>query len=262
MPIIGTSPDAIDRAEDRERFRQLVEHLKLHQSPNQTVTTQEQGLKAAEIIGYPLMVRPSYVLGGRAMEVVFNANELNEYLTQAVIVSNDSPVLLDKFLDNAIEVDVDAICDGEQVFIGGIMEHIEQAGVHSGDSSCSLPPHHLNQAMQADIIDQMTRLASNWSLPKVPRALQEAGLTCTPVNKVQEGRPHIVDMIKSHQIDFIINTTEGKQAIRDSFTIRRSALQDKINYITTMAGATASLAALSTPHVSERVYALQELHQN
>lgn len=412
VPIIGTSPDAIDRAEDRERFRQLVEALKLHQPPNQTVTTQAQGIKAAQTIGYPLMVRPSYVLGGRAMEVVYHENELNEYLTQAVFVSNDSPVLLDKFLDNAIEIDVDAICDGEQVFIGGIMEHIEQAGVHSGDSSCALPPHHLSQAIQNDIVSQITRLAlglnviglinaqfaiqndkiyilevnprasrttpfvsKTMGLPlakiaarcmlgqslksqglsqmktmpyftvKAPvfpfdrflgtdpilgpemkstgevmgvgktfieayakaqfaanmppikigrvfisvrdadkahaiilgqqlqelgfelvatkgtaRALIDAGLVCTPVNKVREGRPHIVDMIKSNQIDFIINTTEGKQAIRDSFTIRRSALQYKINYITTMAGAQASLAALNS-QMNEQVYSLQELHQ-
>ncbi|MFA6058625.1 MAG: carbamoyl-phosphate synthase large subunit [Taibaiella sp.] len=413
VPIIGTSPDAIDRAEDRERFRQVVEDLKLLQPPNQTVTTQLQGLEAAQTIGYPLMVRPSYVLGGRAMEVVYNPNELKEYLTQAVSVSNDSPVLLDKFLDNAIEVDVDAICDGQQVFIGGIMEHIEQAGVHSGDSSCALPPHHLSQATQQDIIDQMTKLALGLNVvglinaqfaiqndkiyilevnprasrttpfvsktiglplakiaarcmlgqtlkmqglnkmkvmpyftvkaPVFPfdrflgtdpilgpemkstgevmgvgktyieayakaqlaanmppikmgcvfisvrdadkalaiivgkqlqdlgfelvatkgtaRALNEANITCTPVNKVREGRPHIVDMIKSNQINFIINTTEGKQAIRDSFTIRRSALQNKINYITTMAGAQASIAALNTP-VTKLVYALQELHQS
>lgn len=413
VPIIGTSPDAIDRAEDRERFRQLVEQLHLLQSPNQTVTTQLQGLEAAERIGYPLMVRPSYVLGGRAMEVVYNSDELNEYLTTAVSVSNDSPVLLDKFLDNAIEIDVDAICDGKQVFIGGIMEHIEQAGVHSGDSSCALPPHHLSEKMQADIIEKMTRLAlglhvvglinaqfaiqnekiyilevnprasrttpfvsktiglplakiaarcmlgqslkaqgldkmkvmpyftvkapvfpfdrflgtdpilgpemkstgevmgvgktfteaygkaqmaANMPPIKIGRvfisvrdadkplaikvgqqlqdlgfelvatkgtaqALTEAGLSCTPVNKVRQGRPHIVDMIKSNQIDFIVNTTEGKQAIRDSFTIRRSALQNKINYITTMAGAQASIEALNSGGF-EQVYALQTLHRN
>lgn len=412
VPILGTSPEAIDRAEDRERFRQLVQDLKLHQPPNQTVTTLAQGIVAANQITYPLMVRPSYVLGGRAMEVVYNENELREYLTQAVLVSEDSPVLLDKFLDNAIEIDVDAICDGKQVFIGGIMEHIEQAGVHSGDSSCALPPHHLSAAMQADIVAQMTQLALalnvvglinaqfaiqnekiyilevnprasrttpfvsktigvplakvaartmlGFSLasqgllkmrippyyavkaPVFPfdrflgtdpilgpemkstgevmgvgktfahayakaqlaanmppikvgrafisvreedkihavqlaiqlaqrgfeivatkgtaRALSDAGVACTPVNKVREGRPHIVDMIKSNQIDFIINTTQGKQAIRDSFTIRRSALQHKINYITTMAGAEASLLALNM-RVKEPVYALQDLHQ-
>jgi carbamoyl-phosphate synthase large subunit len=412
VPILGTSPDAIDRAEDRERFRQLVETLKLHQSPNQTVTTLQEGLDIAETIGYPLMVRPSYVLGGRAMEVVYNENELREYLTQAVLVSEDSPVLLDKFLDNAVEVDVDAICDGKAVFIGGIMEHIEQAGVHSGDSSCVLPPHHLSAALQQEIIKQMTQMAlalnvvglinaqfaiqqnkiyilevnprasrttpfvsktigvplakvaarcmlgqslasqglsqmivppyfavkapvfpfdrflgadpilgpemkstgevmgvgytfieayakaqSAANLPpiKIGRvfisvrdpdkaqavllskqlqalgfdivatkgtasALIDAGIPCTPVNKVREGRPHIVDMIKSNQIDFIINTTQGKQAIRDSFTIRRSALQNRINYITTIAGAEAALSALNT-RGSEQVYAVQKLHE-
>jgi carbamoyl-phosphate synthase large subunit len=411
VPIIGTSPDAIDAAEDRERFRQLVTALDLHQPPNQTVTTLAQGLRAAELITYPLMVRPSYVLGGRAMEVVYNENELREYLTQAVLVSNDSPVLLDKFLDNAIEVDVDAICDGKQVFIGGIMEHIEQAGVHSGDSSCALPPHHLSAATQADIITQITKLAlalnvvglinaqfaiqnekiyilevnprasrttpfvsktigvplakvaarcmlgfslKSQGLNKIKalpyfavkapvfpfdrflgtdpilgpemkstgevmgvgntfveayakaqlaanmppikigrvfisvrdedkapavllatqlhkqgfeivatkgtaRALTEAGIICTSVNKVREGRPHIVDMIKSNQIDFIINTTQGKQAIRDSFTIRRSALQNKIHYMTTIAGAQASLSTLNMQ--ASEVYAVQDLHK-
>ncbi len=413
VPILGTSPDAIDRAEDRERFSQLVEELQLHQPPNKTVTTLEAGLKCAQLITYPLMVRPSYVLGGRAMEVVYNENELREYLTQAVLVSNDSPVLLDKFLDHAIEVDVDAICDGQQVFIGGIMEHIEQAGVHSGDSSCALPPHQLSAAVQAQIIDQITRLAKRLQVvglinaqfaiqndkiyilevnprasrttpfvsktigvplakvaarcmmgqslkdqgldkmlelpyfavkaPVFPfdrflgtdpilgpemkstgevmgvgntfmqayakaqiaagmplikvgrtfisvrdadkshavaiaaqlqalgfeivathgtaRALKAAGITCTPVNKVREGRPHIVDMIKSNQINFIINTTEGKQAIRDSFTIRRSALQYKIHYVTTIAGAKATLSVLISD-ISEQVYALQQLHQH
>jgi carbamoyl-phosphate synthase large subunit len=140
VPIIGTSPDAIDLAEDRERFQQLVEKLGLRQPSNRVASNAEEGVERAKEIGYPLIVRPSYVLGGRAMELVYNEDELRQYMQNAVDVSNDSPVLLDRFLDQAVEVDVDAICDGEQVVIGGIMQHIEQAGVHSGDSACSLPP--------------------------------------------------------------------------------------------------------------------------
>ncbi len=144
-PIIGTSPDSIDVAEDRERFQKLVAALKLKQPANATARTEEQAVIMAREVGFPLVVRPSYVLGGRAMEVVFNEDDLRQYMTDAVKVSNDSPVLLDRFLDLAIEVDVDAVCDGEDVLIGGIMEHIEQAGVHSGDSGCSLPPNGLTQ---------------------------------------------------------------------------------------------------------------------
>ncbi|MGI9246975.1 MAG: carbamoyl-phosphate synthase large subunit, partial [Steroidobacteraceae bacterium] len=137
VPIIGTSPDSIDIAEDRERFQQLVERLNLRQPPNRTARTEDEAVRLAAEIGFPLVVRPSYVLGGRAMEVVFTEDDLRIYMTTAVQVSNDSPVLLDRFLDLAIEVDVDALCDGRDVYVGGIMEHIEQAGVHSGDSSCS-----------------------------------------------------------------------------------------------------------------------------
>jgi carbamoyl-phosphate synthase large subunit len=139
-PIIGTSPDSIDMAEDRERFQVLVKNLGLKQPANATARTEDQAVALARTVGFPLVVRPSYVLGGRAMEVVFNEEDLRNYMTHAVKVSNDSPVLLDRFLDVAIEVDVDACCDGEDVLIGGIMEHVEQAGVHSGDSGCSLPP--------------------------------------------------------------------------------------------------------------------------
>ena len=166
-PIIGTTPDSIDIAEDRERFQQLVQTLGLKQPPNCTARTEEQAIAMSKTVGFPLIVRPSYVLGGRAMEVVFNEDDLRTYMTDAVKVSNDSPVLLDRFLDLAIEVDVDAICDGEDVYIGGIMEHVEQAGVHSGDSGCSLPPNSLSAETQADLKEQTRKLA---------RALKVVGL--------------------------------------------------------------------------------------
>jgi carbamoyl-phosphate synthase large subunit len=158
-PIIGTSPDSIDLAEDRERFQLLVEKLRLRQPPNRTATEPEQAVKLAQEIGYPLVVRPSYVLGGRAMEIVYGEQDLRRYMREAVSVSNDSPVLLDRFLDDAIEVDVDAICDGEDVLIGGILEHIEQAGVHSGDSACSLPPYTLSASVQDRMREKIRRLA-------------------------------------------------------------------------------------------------------
>src|SRR6202030_4229332 len=166
-PIIGTSPDSIDIAEDRERFQILVRNLGLKQPANATARTEDQAVRLAREVGFPLVVRPSYVLGGRAMEVVFNEDDLRAYMTHAMRVSNDSPVLLDRFLDVAIEVDVDAVCDGEDVLIGGIMEHIEQAGVHSGDSGCSLPPNSLTRQMQSDLRDQTRKLA---------RALKVVGL--------------------------------------------------------------------------------------
>ncbi len=156
VPIIGTSPDAIDRAEDRERFQQLVEKLALRQPSNRVASNLEQGLERAQDIGYPIVVRPSYVLGGRAMEIVYNDDELSQYMQNAVDVSNDSPVLLDRFLDQALEVDVDVVCDGEQVVVGAIMQHIEQAGVHSGDSACSLPPYNLSSEVQ-DVIRQQVK---------------------------------------------------------------------------------------------------------
>ncbi len=159
VPIIGTSPDAIDRAEDRERFQMLVEKLSLRQPDNRVASSPEQGIERAQDIGYPIVVRPSYVLGGRAMEIVYNDDELTQYMQSAVDVSNDSPVLLDRFLDQALEVDVDAVCDGDQVVIGAIMQHIEQAGVHSGDSACSLPPYNLKQETQDLIREQVKAIA-------------------------------------------------------------------------------------------------------
>src|SRR5690606_21964157 len=150
VPIIGTSPESIDLAEDRERFQRLVQDLDLEQPPNRTARSPEEALVLAREIGYPLVVRPSYVLGGRAMEVVHAVADLDRYMREAVKVSNDSPVLLDRFLDNAVEVDSDVIADADgQVLIGGVMEHIEEAGVHSGDSSCSLPPYSLSADTQA-----------------------------------------------------------------------------------------------------------------
>jgi carbamoyl-phosphate synthase large subunit len=411
-PIIGTSPDSIDLAEDRERFQQMIKALNLLQPPNRTARSTDAAVALAEDIGYPLVVRPSYVLGGRAMQIVHNEEDLRSYMTQAVSVSNASPVLLDHFLGDAIEVDVDAVCDGEDVLIGGIMQHIEQAGVHSGDSACSLPAYSLSEEMQDRLREQMramaralnvvglmnaqfaiqdedifvlevnprasrtvpfvskvtglplakiaarcmagqslvsqgvtqerrppyfavkeavfpfvkfpgvdpllgpemkstgevmgvgrsfgeafakAQLGAGERLPRSGRvfisvrgadkddavqvagelsrlgftlvatsgtaaAISAAGIACQEVNKVQEGRPHIVDMIKNDQIDLIINTTEGKQAIADSYTIRGAALQHKVPYSTTIAHAYATSLALTcidTPSVER----LQDLHQ-
>ena len=410
-PIIGTSPDSIDLAEDRERFQRLVERVGLKQPPNRTATEAEQAVLLAAEIGYPLVVRPSYVLGGRAMEIVHDEDDLRRYMREAVKVSNESPVLLDRFLDDAIEVDIDAICDGEDVLIGGIMEHIEQAGVHSGDSACSLPPYTLTAAVQDRMREQIRRLAhalkvvglmntqfaikgddiyllevnprasrtvpfvskatgrplakiaarcmagktlkeqgvtgeiiprhyyvkeavfpfvkfpgvdtllgpemkstgevmgvgqtfgeayakanegGGVRLPRTGRAvlsvreadrqravnvarrlaelgfgiyatrgtcrsISEAGIECSLVNKVKEGRPHIVDMIKNDEFSLIINTTEGKQAIVDSASIRRAALQHKVSYTTTMSGADAAVMALQQPD-ELNVNSLRELY--
>jgi carbamoyl-phosphate synthase large subunit len=159
VPIIGTSPDAIDLAEDRERFQGLIDKLGLKQPSNRTAVDRETALAGAREVGFPIVVRPSYVLGGRAMEIVYNEEELTRYMAEAVTVSNDSPVLLDRFLDQAVEVDVDAVCDGEQVVIGAIMQHIEQAGVHSGDSACALPPYQLKAEVQDQIRDQVKAMA-------------------------------------------------------------------------------------------------------
>ena len=159
MPIIGTSADAIDQAEDRQRFQQMIMKVGLLQPENRTVATVEAGIEAADTIGFPMVVRPSYVLGGRAMEVVHNKTDLARYLRDAFVVSNSSPVLLDHFLDQAIEIDVDAVCDGQQVVIGAIMQHIEQAGVHSGDSACSLPPYRLAPEIQDQIRRQVKAMA-------------------------------------------------------------------------------------------------------
>jgi carbamoyl-phosphate synthase large subunit len=159
VPIIGTTPDSIDLAEDRERFQQLLNDLGLKQPPNRTARSEDQAIALANEIGYPLVVRPSYVLGGRAMEIVYTDADLSRYMTEAVKVSNDSPVLLDRFLDDAVELDVDAVCDGDDVVVGGVMEHIEQAGIHSGDSACSLPPYSVAMHIQDEIRDQVVKMA-------------------------------------------------------------------------------------------------------
>ncbi|MDR2874923.1 MAG: carbamoyl-phosphate synthase large subunit [Methylobacillus sp.] len=412
VPIIGTSPDAIDRAEDRERFQQMLHELGLKQPPNRTARTEEEALRCATEIGYPLVVRPSYVLGGRAMEIVQEQAQLERYMREAVKVSNDSPVLLDRFLNDAKEVDVDALCDGEEVVIGGIMEHVEQAGVHSGDSACSLPPYSLSRELQDELRRQTvmmakalgvvglmnvqfaiqgdtvyvlevnprasrtvpfvskacglqlakiaarcmagktlaaqnvtreivppyysvkeavfpfikfpgvdtilgpemkstgevmgvgrtfaeafvkSQLGAGTKLPSggkafisVPRedrekvvdiardlaklgfqlvatrgtaaTLQAAGLDVTPVNKVTEGRPHIVDMIKNGEISFIVNVVEDKRAMQDSYAIRRNALQQKITYYTTLAGAKAACIGMAHMQGLE-VESLQGLHR-
>jgi|TARA_Y100000310_G_scaffold269721_1_gene283096 carbamoyl-phosphate synthase large subunit len=412
VPIIGTTADAIDEAEDRERFQQTIERLGLVQPPNQIAKTTEEGIAGAGKIGYPLVVRPSYVLGGRAMEIVYNEEELASYLALAVEVSDKSPVLLDRFLDCAIEIDVDAVCDGKDVVIGAIMQHIEQAGVHSGDSACSLPPYSLSEDEQQRMRERVSRLALELgvvglmnvqlalqngeifilevnprasrtvpfvskcigtSLAKVAarcmagtslqqqgftsevipqyfsvkeavfpfgkfpgvdpilgpemkstgevmgvgasfaeaygkavmatgevipqggkaflsvrdadkeeavavardlseqgfslvatrgtaRGIKKAGMQADVINKVLEGRPHIVDMLKNEEVDFIVNTTEGKQAIADSFTIRRTALQHKVFYTTTMAGAKSTCLAMRF-NGTANVRRLQDLHK-
>ena len=412
VPIIGTTPDMIDCAEDRERFQQMLHELNLKQPPNRTARAPEEAIKLAEEIGYPLVVRPSYVLGGRAMEIVHEQADLERYMREAVSVSNDSPVLLDRFLNDALEVDVDAVSDGETVLIGGIMEHIEQAGVHSGDSACSLPPYSLSKELQDELRRQTvamakalnvvglmnvqfaiqknvvyvlevnprasrtvpfvskatslplakiaarcmvgqklgqqgvtkevvppyysvkeavfpfvkfpgvdcllgpemkstgevmgvgetfaeafvkSQLAAGVRLPTQGRAfisvknadkngavdvartlhglgfalfatggtaaaIEAGGVPVQRVNKVTEGRPHIVDMIKNGEISLIINTAEDKQAVRDSASIRHSALQHKVTYYTTLAGARA--AGIGMSHMQELgVYGVQALHQ-
>ncbi|MGE5319336.1 MAG: carbamoyl-phosphate synthase large subunit, partial [Hyphomicrobiaceae bacterium] len=413
VPIIGTSPDMIDAAEDRERFQQMLHDLGLKQPPNRTARNPDSAIRMAEEIGYPLVVRPSYVLGGRAMEIVREEADLRRYMTEAVKVSNKSPVLLDRFLNDAIEVDVDALSDGEQVVIGGIMQHIEQAGVHSGDSACSLPPYSLPQDVQDELRRQTvamakalkvvglmnvqfaiqgdtvyvlevnprasrtvpyvskaigaplakiaaramagislksqafekeiippyfsvkeavfpfrkfpgvdtilgpemkstgevmgvgdnfgeafvkSQLASSSELPKpggrafvsvrsgdrsavievaqmlhdlgfsvvatrgTAQAIESAGIPVAIVNKVKEGRPHIVDMIKNGDIDFIVNVVEDKKAVKDSYAIRAEALARRVVYFTTLAGARA--ACMGMQHGNElKVYSLQSLHQ-
>ena len=411
-PIIGTSPDSIDLAEDRERFQKMVNDLGLKQPPNRTARSHEQALAMASDVGFPIIVRPSYVLGGRAMEIVHSEDELSTYMEAAISVSNDSPVLLDRFLDLAIEVDVDIVCDGERVLVGGVMEHIEQAGVHSGDSGCSLPPFSLPQEVQQQLIEQVTKMAkelrvvgvmntqfaiqndvvyvlevnprASRTIPFVSKAtglplakiaaramvgetlekqgftdqrvpkyfsvkesvfpfikfagadpilgpemkstgevmgvgrtfgeayakaqlasgvvlpsngtallsvrdrdksgavelahvliargfsivatdgtakeLAAAGIDCRRANKVREGRPHIVDMIKNNEISLIVNTTEGKQAIRESLPIRAEAVRRNVTYYTTLGAAVATCTALE--HLSDsEVNRLQDLHQ-
>jgi carbamoyl-phosphate synthase large subunit len=416
VPIIGTSPDMIDVAEDRERFQQLLHKLKLRQPANRTARTEKDAIRLAEEIGYPLVVRPSYVLGGRAMEIVHEQEALERYMREAVKVSNDSPVLLDRFLNDATEVDVDAVSDGKRVFIGGVMEHIEQAGVHSGDSACSLPPYALapeveralreqtvqlarglnvvglmnvqfaiqkngqedvvyvlevnprasrtvpfvgkatgvplakiaarcmvgrsldDQGVRAEVIPSYfsvkeavfpfvkfpgvdtilgpemkstgevmgvgrsfgeafvkSQLAASVRLPDAGTAfisvrnsdklaavevareladlgfrvlatrgtaavLSEHGISVTIVNKVVEGRPHIVDMIKNGEVSLIVNTVEEKRsAISDSRSIRTSAVQQRVTYYTTIAGARAACEGMR--HMSAlKPYGLQALH--
>ncbi|MFW6093726.1 MAG: carbamoyl-phosphate synthase large subunit [Pseudomonadota bacterium] len=415
VPIIGTTPDAIDRAEDRERFQELIDKLDLKQPNNRTATDEESGIEGARAIGFPIVVRPSYVLGGRAMEIVYNEEELKRYLRDAVVVSHRSPVLLDRFLDQAVEVDVDAVADGEHVVIGAIMQHIEQAGVHSGDSACSLPAYQLSDSVQDRIRDQVKAMAlelgvvglmnvqlavqdddifvlevnprasrtvpfvskcigaslakvaarcmagtsladqafteeiiprhvnvkeSVFPFAKFPgvdpilgpemkstgevmgvgdsfgeafakaslgagvilprsgraflsvkdsdkpgigalaadladqgfrlvatrgtaRRLHEAGLDCEVVNKVAQGRPHVMDMLKNEQIDLIVNTTEGHQSIRDSAAIRRLALQNKVCYTTTLTGGEAFSIAIrySRDNHEVKVRSLQDLYR-
>ena len=413
VPIIGTLPEDIDAAEDRERFQKILKDLNLKQPPNRTARTPEEAIKLAQEIGYPLVVRPSYVLGGRAMEIVHEQEDLERYMREAVKVSHDSPVLLDRFLNDAIEVDIDAISDGKSVVIGGIMEHIEQAGVHSGDSACSLPPYSIDEKKQNELISQTKKMASklnvlglmnvqfalqgddiyvlevnprasrtvpfvskaigkplakiaarcmagellasqslttevcpkffsvkeavfpfikfpgvdvilgpemkstgevmgvgssfaeafiksqmgaSMNLPtkgtafisvrkedhekivEVAQALKKLGFSLAAtkgtakvltennlevqyVNKVAEGRPHIVDMIKNDEIDFIVNITEDKLAIKDSYEIRRNALQNKVTYYTTFAGAKAACVGMNYSD-EITVSSLQNLHKN
>ena len=410
-PIIGTPPDAIDRAEDRERFQQLIRKLRLKQPPNRTARSVDEAIAAAREISYPLVVRPSWVLGGRAMEIVYNESELRRYMRDAVKVSNESPVLLDYFLSSAIEIDVDVISDGERVIVGAIMQHIEQAGIHSGDSACSLPPYNLPSEVQQRIREQVSALALElgvvglmntqlaWQDGEVylievnPRAsrtvpfvskcigaslakvaarcmigkslaeqgftsevipstfavkeaifpfnkfpgvdpilgpemkstgevmgvgatfaeaygkaqlgagavieksgtafisvrdpdkvhlveiarellglgyklaatrgtaavIEAAGIPVKRVNKVAEGRPHIVDMLKNDEIELVFNTTEGRQAIADSSTIRRTALRHDVFCTTTIAGAFAVCEALKFGDKMS-VYTIQQLH--
>ena len=415
VPIVGTQPEAIHEAEDREQFKALLNKLELKQPPNRLASSADDALSKAEEIGYPLVVRPSYVLGGRAMEIVHARDDLAAYMQKAIQVSNESPVLLDRFLNDAIEVDVDVICDGKEVVVGGIMEHIEEAGVHSGDSACALPAFSLSEAIQTRLRAQSRQMAlalnvkglmntqfaikgddiyvlevnprASRTVPFVSKvtgrplakiaarcmvgqsleeqgisgeikpqyhavkesvfpfikfpgvdtvlgpemkstgevmgigktfgeafdkslkgagiflpqtgnalisvrtedqvaviqtaryfyakgfsiyategtaiALREAGVPAATVNKVKEGRPHVVDMIKNKEFDLIINTTSGKQSLKDSYTIRREALHHKVTYFTTISGAKAACEAHKAVHQDKNIEVnrLQSLHQ-
>ena len=222
VPIIGTSPDAIDRAEDRERFQAMLHKLGLKQPSNRTATGIEDGLKGAREIGFPIVVRPSYVLGGRAMEIVYNEQELARYLSSAVDVSNDSPVLLDRFLDQAIEVDVDAVCDGREVVIGAIMEHIEQAGVHSGDSACALPPYRLGEAMCGRIREQVRAMALELGvvgLMNVQLAVQGDDLFVLEVNpRASRTVPFVSKCIGTSLAKIGARCMAGKTLMEQGFT--------------------------------------------
>jgi carbamoyl-phosphate synthase large subunit len=395
IPILGTSPDAIDLAEDRERFQKLVEELKLKQPENGLARNHAEARKVAEEIGFPVLIRPSYVLGGRAMEIVHDMEGLDKYIREAVQVSGDSPVLIDSYLKDAIEIDVDALCDGSHVFVAGIMQHIEEAGIHSGDSACSLPPHSLSKKILKELERQTRELAlalnviglmnvqyaikddviylievnprASRTVPFVAKAtgrqvakiaarlmageklkdfdlkpkanchiavkmpvfpfarfpgvdillgpemkstgevmgidttfemafakaqiaasnefpeegqvfvslkdkdkepfiepvrdllamgysiiatrgtaffFKDKGLNVNVINKVMEGRPHIVDAMKNGEIDLMFNTTEGKQSIADSYELRRTALMEKIPYFTTLSGSLVAVEAL------------------
>jgi carbamoyl-phosphate synthase large subunit len=415
IKILGTTPDSIDRAEDRKRFKELLHKLNLKQAESDTATSPEEAIVAARKIGYPVMVRPSYVLGGRAMEIVFDEDSLLDYMERAVKASPDHPVLVDKYLEGAIEIDVDAISDGVDVVVGGVMEHIEEAGIHSGDSACSLPPYSLGKNIIEEIKKQTKALAKELhviglmniqfavrdneifilevnprgsrTIPYVSKAtgvplaklaakvmmgktLKELGFTkekdikhvavkeavfpfdrfsgvdiilgpemkstgevmgidedfgiayakaqlasnnkipisgkiaisvrdedkdvigsvvkdlkklgfdivatsgtaqslknksidVAVVNKVKEGRPHIVDMIKNKEVHFIINTVSDAQAQRDSFSIRRSALQYGVPYTTTVSGAKAVVKAIEMLRKKQMsIKSIQEYHKN
>jgi carbamoyl-phosphate synthase large subunit len=222
VPIIGTSPDAIDRAEDRERFQALIHKLGLRQPSNRTAVDSDSALAGAREVGFPIVVRPSYVLGGRAMEIVFNEEELLRYMAQAVIVSNDSPVLLDRFLDQAVEVDVDAVCDGERVVIGAIMQHIEQAGVHSGDSACSLPPYRLDADIQDRIRAQVEAMAIELGvigLMNVQLAVQEREIFVLEVNpRASRTVPFVSKCIGVSLAKVAARCMTGRSLVEQSFT--------------------------------------------
>ena len=232
-PIIGTSPESIDVAEDRERFQKLVQALGLRQPANATARTEAQALALAREVTFPLVVRPSYVLGGRAMEIVFNEDDLRAYMTDAVKVSNESPVLLDRFLDDAIEVDVDAVCDGRNVLVGGIMEHVEQAGVHSGDSGCSLPPNSLSAELQDALRDQTKQLALALNvvgLMNIQFAIQNGVIFVLEVNpRASRTVPFIAKAYDEPYVNYATKVMLGEVKVKDiNFQPKRNGYAIKI----------------------------------